>query len=211
METPQASGNGQEDISLANANDQGQLAPLVRIEKQGNASCDDGRPQVDPGAFSLAAIAAAAAVLLSEGDWDVLDSVVGVILIMVFLAHHRATTGPSTVRTLLLRGVFGGTVAIALGIMLASPLQKMLVEQHLLNFLWSEEDREAVAAADRTTSIIAYAWLIIAPIVALFEPRISAALNKNLSDLRIGWPSLSKAARFLATLAGMMGGSRRRN
>jgi hypothetical protein len=180
METPQASGNGQEDAASSDEKNQGRPAPSARMDERASASFDDGGPQVDPGAFSLAAIAAAATVVLSEGDWDGLDSVVGAILLVVFLVHHRAASGPLTVRTLLLRGVFGATVAVALGIMLAPPLQKMFVEPNVLDFFWSEEDRKTIPTADKTTSIIAYAWLIFAPVIAWFEPRISAILDKNL-------------------------------
>jgi hypothetical protein len=180
MEKSHASDDHQKSAASANSKNQDQAFPLGKKERLANSSYDGGRPQVDPGALALAAVAAAATLILAEGDWDLLDSAVGVLLLAIFLAHHRPVSGPTTARSWLLRGVFGATVAIALGIIFAWPIQDFLVGPFLLEFIWSDESDQIGAVADKTTFLVTFVWFVIAPIIAWCEPRISARLDKRL-------------------------------
>ncbi len=71
------------------------------------------QPRVDPGALALATVAGAVAFILGPGEWDVLAVVIGLMLLLILLGHHRAAPPSRTPRAYLLRAAFGATTGLA--------------------------------------------------------------------------------------------------
>jgi hypothetical protein len=83
---------------------------------------------VDSAAIVLAGLAGAAALFLAPGDWGLISSALGFVLLVVTLGFHRPVVGSRTYRRALLRLAFGAVLALALNLVIAWPLQEPVIE-----------------------------------------------------------------------------------
>lgn len=72
--------------------------------------------RVDPGALALATVGGAVAFIFAGEDWDVLAVVIGLMLLLILLAHHHPAPTGRTPRAWLLRGAFGATTGLAFAV-----------------------------------------------------------------------------------------------
>lgn len=135
---------------------------------------ESARARVDPGALALATVAGAVAFIFGGGDWDVLAVVIGVMLLLISLAHHHGAPTVRTPRALLLRGAFGATTGLALCIAVAPAIQFGIIAP----FFHHEEDDGFSRDAWHTTLAIAALWLVVATLLTIFEPRIARWLDR---------------------------------
>jgi hypothetical protein len=145
----------------------------MATDGEGAAASPD-QPRVDPGALALATVAGAVAFIFGGGDWDVLAVVIGLMLLMILLAHHHAAPATRTPRAFLLRGAFGATTGLAFCIAMAPAIQFGIVRP----FFHTEDDEGFSDDAWNTTLILAAAWLVVAVLLAVFEPRIARWLDR---------------------------------
>lgn len=133
-----------------------------------------GPPRVDPGALALATVAGAVAFIFGGGEWDVLAVVIGLMLLLILLAHHRAAPNARTPRSVLLRGAFGATTGLALCIAVAPAIQFGIVGP----FFHREDDEGYSLDAWNTTLVLSVLWFGAAIALALFEPRLARWLDR---------------------------------
>jgi len=130
--------------------------------------------RVDPGALALATVAGAVAFIFGGGDWDLLAVVIGLMLLMILLAHHRPAPTARTPRALLLRGAFGATTGLAFCIAVAPAIQFGIVGPY-----FHSEDIEGYSMdAWNTTVVLALLWFVVAALLAVFEPRVAGWLDR---------------------------------
>ena len=135
---------------------------------------DHEQRRVDPGALALATVAGAVAFILGPGEWDALAVVIGLMLLLILSAHHRAAPSSHTPRALLLRGAFGATTGLAFCIAVAPLIQHAIIGPFL-----HREDHEGYSLdAWHTTVVISVLWFIAATLIAVFEPRIARWLDR---------------------------------
>lgn len=131
--------------------------------------------RVDPGALALATVAGAVAFIFGGGDWDALACVIGAMLIVILLAHHRAAPTVHTPRSYFLRAAFGATTGLAFCIGIAPAVQFGIVERYFPTF---DEDGWQIDGAYHTTVAISVLWPFTALLLAVFEPRIASWLDR---------------------------------
>lgn len=151
---------------------------------------DSAHLNVDPGALALASLAAAAAFLVTSRPWDLLSSGVGITLLVISLANHRAWTGVMTVRGLLQRLTFTGTAALALCIAIAWPVRLQMGDTSVWilmsrlgieYFDWVVPDDEWTAV---TTEFLAFLWIALTVVLFVLEPRLSWLLELRVPSRR---------------------------
>jgi hypothetical protein len=131
-------------------------------------------PRVDPGALALATVAGAVAFIFGGGDWDVLAVVIGLMLLLILLAHHRPAPPAHTPRALLLRGAFGATTGLAFCIAVAPAIQFGIVGPY-----FHREDEEGYSMdAWNTTVALSLLWFVVALALAVLEPRVARWLDR---------------------------------
>lgn len=135
----------------------------------------DYEQRVDPGALALATVAGAIAFIFGDGDWDVLACVVGVLLLIILLAHHRAAPVVRSPRAYLLRGAFGATVGLALCIAIAPVIQFGIIEPYYPQY---DDEGYRDSGAYVTTEVIGVLWPIVLLILAALEPKIARWLDR---------------------------------
>lgn len=134
---------------------------------------DFEKPRVDPGALALATVAGAVAFILGPGEWDLLAVVIGLMLVFILLAHHRAAPTVRTPRAVLLRAAFGATTGLAMCIALAPAVQHLIVSR----YFHVEFDDGSSDDAWHTTVAMAVLWFAVAALLATLEPRIARWLD----------------------------------
>ncbi|BCI53400.1 hypothetical protein NIIDNTM18_26780 [Mycolicibacterium litorale] len=141
----------------------------------GNAApAAEPHQRVDPGALALATVAGAVAFIFGGGDWDVLAVVIGLMLLLILLAHHRPAPAAHTPRALLLRGAFGATTGLALCIAVAPVIQFAIVGPY-----FHSEDVEGYSMdAWNTTVVLSVLWFVVATLLAVLEPRVARWLDR---------------------------------
>lgn len=132
------------------------------------------QPRVDPGALALATVAGAVAFIVGPGEWDVLAVVIGLMLLLILLAHHVAAPPAHTPRALLLRGAFGATTGLAFCIATAPAIQHLIVTPHFHR----EDDEGYSLDAWHTTTVLSVLWFIAALVIAVSEPRLARWLDR---------------------------------
>ena len=137
--------------------------------------------RVDPGALALATVAGAVAFIFGGGDWDALACVIGSMLVVILLAHHRAAPSFRTPRAYFLRAAFGVTTGLAFCIAVAPVIQFGIVEPFFPEY---DEEGYLVGGAWTTTMVISVLWVIVATLLAVLEPRIARRLDKPLRGNR---------------------------
>lgn len=157
---------------------------------------DPAHLNVDPAALALASLAAAAAFLATSRPWDSLSSGVGISLLVISLANHRAWTGTMTVRGLLQRLTFAGTAALATCIAIAWPVQLQMDSNDvwlLMRRLDIEYGIESAIVDDwaaATTEFLAFLWPVITAALFISEPRLSWFLELPTPSWRRTWRKL---------------------
>lgn len=157
---------------------------------QSAPAADSAHLSIDPGGLALASLAAAAAFLATSRPWDSLSSGVGISLLVISLANHRAWTGVMTVRGLLQRLTFAGTAALALCIAIAWPVRLQMDETSvwILMSRLGIEYFDWVVPADQwtgvTTEFLAFLWPIITAVLFVIEPRLSWLLERRAPSWR---------------------------
>jgi len=147
---------------------------------RGNTPTEYEHPRVDPGALALATVAGAVAFILGPGEWDTLAVVIGVMLLLILLAHHCAAPSALTPRSLLLRGAFGATTGLALCMAVAPAIQHLIIARW---FHHQEEDGFSLDAW-HTTMVLTVLWFVVMVALALLEPRISRWLDRPRGGAR---------------------------
>jgi hypothetical protein len=132
------------------------------------------QPRVDPGALALATVAGAVAFIVGPGEWDVLALVIGLMLLLILLAHHVAAPPTHSPRALLLRGAFGATTGLAFCIAIAPAIQHLIVAK----FFHHEEEDGFSLDAWHTTNALVVLWFIAATVIAVNEPRLARWLDR---------------------------------
>jgi hypothetical protein len=146
----------------------------MAIDEPGQQPTGYDHPRVDPGALALATVAGAVVFILGPGEWDVLAVVIGLMLVLILSAHHRAAPTSGTPREYLLRGAFGATLGLAICIAVAPVIQHGIVGP----FYHVEEDDGYSLDAWHTTVVLSILWVITATLIAVFEPRIAGWLDR---------------------------------
>jgi hypothetical protein len=145
----------------------------MAIDESGQPTGYD-HPRVDPGALALATVAGAVAFIFGPGEWDVLAVVIGLMLMLILSAHHRAAPSSGTPREYLLRGAFGATLGLAFCIAVAPVIQHGIVGP----FFHVEEDDGYSLDAWHTTVVLSILWVTTATLIAVFEPRMAGWLDR---------------------------------
>ncbi|MET0897104.1 MAG: hypothetical protein ABWY45_04235 [Mycobacterium sp.] len=148
-----------------------------------NTESGDYEQRVDPGALALATVAGAVAFIFGGGDWDALACVVGSMLIVILMAHHRAAPTTRSPRAYFLRAAFGATTGLAICIAIAPAIQFGVVEPYFPTF---DEDGYLVDGAYHTTVVISVLWVFVAALLAVAEPRIARWLDRPARRERTG-------------------------
>lgn len=130
--------------------------------------------RVDPGALALATVGGAVAFIFAGDDWDVLAVVIGLLLLVILLAHHRPAPAVRTPRSLLLRGAFGATTGLAFCIAVAPAIQFGIISP----FFHTEDDEGYSFDAWNTTVALAVLWFVVAIVLAVCEPRLARWLDR---------------------------------
>lgn len=130
--------------------------------------------RVDPGAMALATVAGAVAFILGPGEWDVIALIIGLMLLLILVAHHRPAPTERTPRALLLRGAFGATTGLALCIAIAPMIQFLIVEPYFHNEDWEGYSLDAWS----TTVVLTPLWFLFTILIAVFEPRLARWLDR---------------------------------
>lgn len=156
------------------------MAPDRSVAPGGSVAPGDYEQRVDPGALALATVAGAVAFILGGGDWDGLSTVIGLMLLVILTAHHRAAPTSRTPRAYLLRLAFGVTTGLAFCIAVAPLIQFGIIAP----FFHHEEEDGWSLDAWHTTMAIAVLWGITATLIAVWEPRIAGWLDKPLRSRR---------------------------
>ncbi|WP_197377379.1 hypothetical protein [Mycolicibacterium baixiangningiae] len=130
--------------------------------------------RVDPGALALATVGGAVAFIFAGDDWDVLAVVIGLLLLIILLAHHRPAPTVRTPRALLLRGAFGATTGLAFCIAVAPAIQFGIIGP----FFHSEDEEGYSFDAWNTTVALSMLWAVVAALLAVFEPRVARWLDR---------------------------------
>jgi hypothetical protein len=136
----------------------------------------DYEQRVDPGALALATVAGAIAFIFGGGDWDVLACVVGTLLLIILLAHHRAAPTVRSPRAYLLRGAFGATTGLALCIAVAPAIQFGIIEPYFPQY---DAEGYPDSGAWETTVVISVVWPVVVLALAALEPRIARWLDRT--------------------------------
>lgn len=139
-----------------------------------SARAHHDQPRVDPGALALATVAGAVAFILGPGEWDVLATVIGLMLLLILLAHHAAAPADGTPRAWLLRGAFGATTGLALCMAIAPGIQHLIV----MPLFHTEDDEGFSDDAWNTTIAMSVLWFVFALLIAVLEPRIAGWLDR---------------------------------
>lgn len=145
------------------------------MSSEPNTAPGDYEQRVDPGALALATVAGAVAFIFGGGDWDALACVVGGMLIVILMAHHRAAPSTRSPRAFFLRAAFGATTGLAICIAFAPAIQFGIVEPYFPEY---DEDGYAIGGAYTTTVVISVLWVFVALTLALLEPRIARWLDR---------------------------------
>ena len=133
------------------------------------------QPRVDPGALALATVAGAVAFIFGDGEWDVLAVVVGLMLLLILLAHHQAAPSGRTPRSMLLRGAFGATTGLAFCIAIAPAIQHFVVTP-----FFHRDDEEGFSIDPwNTTVTLSVLWFVFTVALACFEPQIARWLDRS--------------------------------
>lgn len=143
----------------------------------------DYEQRVDPGALALATVAGAVAFIFGGGDWDALACVVGGMLIVILMAHHRAAPTTHSPRAYFLRAAFGATTGLALCIAIAPAIQFGIVEPYFPTY---DDEGYLIDGAYRTTVVISVLWVFVATLLAVLEPRIARWLDRPARRQRTG-------------------------
>ncbi|TFV58034.1 hypothetical protein E4P42_13365 [Mycobacterium sp. PS03-16] len=131
-------------------------------------------PRVDPGALALATVAGAVAFIFGDGEWDGLAVVVGLMLLTILLAHHRAAPPGGTPRSVFLRAAFGATTGLAACIAMAPAIQFGIVGP-----FFHREDLDGYSLdAWHTTVVLSVLWFVVATVLAVCEPRVARWLDR---------------------------------
>ena len=130
--------------------------------------------RVDPGALALATVGGAVAFIFAGEDWDVLAIVIGLMLLLILLAHHHPAPTGRTPRAWLLRGAFGATTGLAFSIAVAPAIQFGIIGP----YFHSEDDEGYSFDAWHTTVALSVVWLAATVLLAVFEPRIARWLDR---------------------------------
>ncbi|WP_395311505.1 hypothetical protein V4U86_12455 [Mycobacterium sp. AMU20-3851] len=130
--------------------------------------------RVDPGALALATVGGAVAFIFAGEDWDVLAVVIGLMLLLILLAHHHPAPTGRTPRAWLLRGAFGATTGLAFSIAVAPAIQFGIIGP----YFHSEDDEGYSFDAWHTTVALSVVWLAATVLLAVFEPRIARWLDR---------------------------------
>ena len=146
------------------------------MSTQDPASLGDYEQRVDPGALALATVAGAVAFIFGGGDWDALACVIGTMLVVILLAHHRAAPAVHTPRSYFLRAAFGATTALALCIGIAPAIQFGVIEPYYPQY---DEEGYLDSGAYVTTQVISVLWPIFAILLAVAEPKIARWLDRR--------------------------------
>lgn len=139
------------------------------------AAPGDFEQRVDPGALALATVAGAVAFIFGGGDWDALACVIGTMLLVILMAHHRAAPVVHTPRSYFLRAAFGATSGLAFCIAIAPAIQFGIIEPYYPTL---DEEGFHIDGAYNTTLVIAVLWPFVAFLLALLEPRIATWLDR---------------------------------
>jgi hypothetical protein len=140
------------------------------------AAPGDYEQRVDPGALALATVAGAVAFIFGGADWDILACVIGSLLLVILMAHHRAAPAVHTPRSYFLRGAFGATTGLALCITVAPAIQFGIIEPYFPQY---DEEGFRDSGAYLTTEVISVLWPFLALLLAMFEPRIARWLDRT--------------------------------
>lgn len=149
-------------------------------------SADPAQLNIDPGGLALASLAAAAAFLATSRPWDSLSSGVGVCLLVISLANHRAWTGTMTVHGLLQRLTFAGTAVLPTCIAIAWPVQLQMDSADVWLLMADLDTRYSTAFAGvtewapATTEFLAFLWPVIAATLLQREPRLFWLLEVHI-------------------------------
>ncbi len=130
--------------------------------------------RVDPGALALATVGGAVAFIFAGEDWDVLAVVIGLMLLLILLAHHHPAPTGRTPRAWLLRGAFGATTGLAFSIAVAPAIQFGVIGP----YFHTEDDEGYSFDAWNTTVVLSVVWLAATVLLAVFEPRIARWLDR---------------------------------
>lgn len=153
---------------------------------QSAPSADSAHLNIDPGGPALASLAAAAVFLATSRSWDSLSSGVGVCLLVISLANHRAWTGTMTVHGLLQRLTFAGTAVLPTCIAIAWPVQLQTDSADVwllmadLDIRYSTDFAGVTGWASATTEFLAFPWPVIAATLLLREPRLFWLLEVHI-------------------------------
>lgn len=136
---------------------------------------DEYEHRVDPGALALATVAGAVAFIFGGVEWDILACVIGSLLLVILLAHHRPAPTVRTPRSYFLRAAFGATTGLALCIVMAPAIQFGIIEPYYPQY---DDEGFLDSGAYLTTEVIFVLWPFIALILAVLEPRIARWLDR---------------------------------
>ena len=135
------------------------------------------QPRVDPGALALATVAGAVAFIFGPGEWDLLAVVIGLMLLLILLAHHRAAPLAHTPRAVLLRGAFGATTGLAFCIAVAPVIQHLIIRPYFHHEDFDGYENFSLDAW-HTTVVLSVLWFVTAAVLAVFEPRLARWLDR---------------------------------
>jgi hypothetical protein len=148
----------------------------VPMNSEPSIAPGDYEQRVDPGALALATVAGAVAFIFGGGDWDALACVIGTMLLVILMAHHRAAPTTHTPRSYFLRAAFGATTGLAFCIGIAPAIQFGIIEPYYPSF---DEEGYQVDGAYHTTVAISVLWPFVALLIAVLEPKIARWLDRS--------------------------------
>lgn len=157
--------------------------------------------RVDPAALGLAAVAAGVSVLSADGDWDLVDTVLGLVLLPVVVAYHQLPFNAGLWRRRLMKLAFSGVAAQLLILVIGWPVQELFVERQqmtrceLLQWVTSTDrsyddpplraaddplsliDDRPLAPDDATTALLGMAWPILSAAIYFSDPWLMRTLD----------------------------------
>lgn len=144
---------------------------------------------MDPAALGLAAVAAGVSLVSVEGDWNVVGSMLGLVLLVVVVAHHRLSPDEGRWRQTLMKAAFAGVSALTICLVIGWPVQRLIVENlkmqdwTALKWIakWSIGAKE-FTSADATTLLMCVAWAILWFVIIKAEPRLMRLLDDRPAE-----------------------------
>lgn len=144
---------------------------------------------MDPAALGLAAVAAGVSLVSVEGDWNVVGTMLGLVLLVVVVAHHRPSPDEGRWRQTLMKAAFAGVAALTICLVIGWPVQRLIVENLKMQD-WTalkciarfSIGAKTFSSADATTLLMCVAWAILWYAIFKAEPRLMRLLDKNPTE-----------------------------